>query len=91
MTQPLLDPAAELDTVLDEVEHIMNSSDGHVRTEAVPAISDDAKAVVPVPYHPTMKHDEYVKGAHRCCYHVGDLHEWCAWQHSISAQYFWPR
>ena len=56
--EPLLDPLAELDAVLGEVDPVLNPPDRHDSTEG-----DGAKAMVPVPYHPTMKHDEYVKGA----------------------------
>ena len=60
VTEPLLDPRVELDAVLDEVDSIVNTANGHVH----PAAGDsDDKVVIAVPYHPTMKHDEYVKGA----------------------------
>jgi len=58
--EPLLEPRVELHTVLDEIDSIMNPAEGHVHPEA--GDSDD-KLVVPVPFHPTMMHDEYVKGA----------------------------
>ena len=61
-TAPLLDPRAELDAVLDEVDSIVNPLDGHAATDGVAADDSDDKIVVPVPFHPTMRHDEYVKG-----------------------------
>jgi len=60
-TQPLLDPRVELHEVLDEIDSIVNTAEGHVHPQT--AGNSDDKVVVPVPFHPTMMHDEYVKGA----------------------------
>ena len=50
--------------MLDEVDPVLNPPDGHGSTDGG---NGGGKAVLPVPFHPTMKHDEYVKGTSLLC------------------------